>query len=653
MRISRLSAVLFAALCCLLMSSQARAQQAYGYASLSFDASTNTLTGYASTEVDYETAYYYNAEVEAKIKDENGNVLASGRGAGNPSAFTILDVFQALLCIRFTIVSSVIVAPRFLGCNGGGYFDYFGWSGYWGGTSWDYGGFSLTPRERCVLNRLIFIASIIADFVNCLPSEVSCSVSSTQILPSGLRDGIERQYLRNNAPGIIAGVTDRDNMTVSCRATDEFGTPLRGLLVRFGTDTVVVDDGGHTNHQGARPRGTFSRMSQRTDTSGVASSVFTAPPFGGSTRVVVTADGFNGSRFADIIIKVPGLEELAAGVNYRRFGGNNRHGFNHWGTPAANTGLRQIADDYKAAFYPNGWVAPPQGTAVDATDAATDYYKMHYNDMSVRLGGKFDVDGTWDVNDQHDEHRVGINCDVRNRNVPATQRARLTNVPGGFFFTRGSTDTFTHTDHWHLRFEFGVQTAQAPTNRPFSGVPAAVPGRIEVEQFDIGDHTFAYFIPPAGDTDPDRSPSVPVSTAADGSKYVGSTFGGEWLKYTVQIDTSGSYSFTTRVASPSGGQAFHFEVDGVNKTGPIFIPATGSWGSFRFVTVDDVWLDAGQRTVRLVIDGSGQNVGNFDHFTIDPYTAPELCQPTSTELQTCRNFGGFWDYSSCVCNYGP
>lgn len=652
MRTSRLSAVLFAALCCLLMSSQARAQQAYGYASLSFDESTNTLTGYASTEVDYETAYYYNAEVEAKIKDQNGKVLASGRGVGNPSAFTVLDVFQALLCIRFSIVSSVIVAPRFLGCDGG-YFDYFGWSGYWGGSLWDYGGFTLSPRERCIFNRLIFIASIIADFVNCLPTNVSCSVSSTQLLPSGLRDGLERSFLRNNAPGVIPGVTDRDTMTITCRATNEFGSPQRGLLVRFGTNNIQTDNGGHVNHPADRPRGTFSRMSQRTDTNGIASSVFTAPPFGGSTRVVVTADGFDGERNADIVIKVPGLEELPDWVNYRRFGGNTEHPFNHWGTPAANTGLRQIADDYKAAFYPNGWVAPPQGTAIDPTDAPTDYYKIHYNDMSLRLGGKFEVDGEWDINDDHDEHRVGINCDVRNRNVLTTQRARLANSPGGIFFTRGSTRTLTHGNHWHLRFEFGAQTAQLPVSTPFRGVPAAVPGRIEVEEFDIGDYTRAYYVPPIANPNPDRNPTVPVYPAADGSRHVGSTFGGEWLKYTVRVDTSGSYSFTVRVASPSGGQPFHFEVDGVNKTGPIYVPATGSWNTFRFVTFDNVWLDAGQRVVRLVLDGSGQHVGNFDYFTIDPYTAPQLCAPTSSELSACRNLGGFWDYDFCFCVYGP
>jgi hypothetical protein len=393
--------------------------------------------------------------------------------------------------------------------------------------------------------------------------------------------------------------------------------------------------------------GTLSRTSQRTNADGVASSVYTSPPFGGSARVIVTAEGFSGNRNADIIIKVPGLEELPHGENYRRFGGNTRHPFNHWAVPAANTGAQQIADDYKAEFYSNGWIEPPQGTAIDPTDAPIDYYKLHYNDMSLRSGGKFEVEGTWDVNDDHDEHRAGINCDVRNRNVPANQRARLIE----FFTNRGSTRTLTHGNHWHLRFEFGADTAGVPTTSPFSGAPAAVPGRIEVEEFDQGDYTFAYYLPPELSSDPDRNPTVPVYTASDGSRHVGSTFGGEWLNYTVNVSSSGSHSFTTRIASPYGGNTFHFEVDGVDRTGPIYIPATGSWDSFQFVTVDDIWLDAGQHTVRLVIDG-GQHVGNFDYFSISPYTPPSYCSPDWWEVQNCQNSGGYWDYGLCYCNYG-
>lgn len=641
MRTSKLTMLLFAALCCLLLSSQAQAQHAYGYASITFDENTNTVTGYASTEVDYETAYYYDAEVQAHIEDENGNVLASGSGAGNPSAFTVLDVFQALLCIRFSIISYVVVTPRFLGCDGG-YFDYFGFSDFWWGTYWDYGDFYLSPRNRCIFGRLIFIATIIADVLECLPADFNCTLN-TRVLPAGFRPGIEFPFVEGS-----------DKMTITCRVTDQFGSPMSNLRVRFGFDNTVIDSGGHELHDNrTRPRGTLSPTSPRTNGNGEVTSEYTAPHIGGTTRVVMTVQGAE-SEFADIYNSVPGLMELPHGENYRRFGGTDEHPFNHYAQPRAVTGLQQIADDYKALFFPDGWIAPPQGTFIDSFDGPTDYYKIHYNDISLRHGGKFDLALRWANNGEHDEHRIGINCDTRSRNIPADRHARLRQIFNDRGSTRTNDETGSDRPHWHLRFEFGQQAPRGRASNPVNGTPAAVPGRVEVEQFDVGANGEAYSVPGSGFAGIEKgSPDVSVYTAADGSSYVGSTFGGQWMNYTVNINSSGSYTFAARVASPSGGNTFHFEVDGVDKTGPIYIPATGSWEAFQFVTVDDVWLDAGEHIMRLVIDGAGQHFGNFDYFSISPYSPPTYCSPEWWEIQNCQNSGGYWDYGLCYCNYGP
>src|SRR5262245_33679236 len=116
MNTTKIPLLMLAAICCLFTCSGVKAQQAFGYADITFDPSTNTATGYASTELDYETAYYYDAEVQAQIQDENGNVLGSGSASGSPSAVTFFDVIETVLCFRVTIISSVIVAPHFLGC---------------------------------------------------------------------------------------------------------------------------------------------------------------------------------------------------------------------------------------------------------------------------------------------------------------------------------------------------------------------------------------------------------------------------------------------------------------------------------------------------------------------------------------------------------
>jgi hypothetical protein len=124
------------------------------------------------------------------------------------------------------------------------------------------------------------------------------------------------------------------------------------------------------------------------------------------------------------------------------------------------------------------------------------------------------------------------------------------------------------------------------------------------------------------------------------------------MNYTVNIVSTGSYSFEARVASPYSGNTFHVEVDGVDRTGPIYIPNTGSGDAYQFVVVNDIWLDAGQRIIRVVTDGAGSGKGNFDYFTINPYYPPQFCDPAWWELQDCQNGGGSWDYGLCACNYG-
>ena len=82
MRHSRFALVIFAALCCLLFSSQARAQHAYGYASINFDTSTNEVTGYASTELDYDTATTTTRRFRPRFKTTTGTCTPPAPATG-------------------------------------------------------------------------------------------------------------------------------------------------------------------------------------------------------------------------------------------------------------------------------------------------------------------------------------------------------------------------------------------------------------------------------------------------------------------------------------------------------------------------------------------------------------------------------------------
>ena len=669
MRTSKLTIVLFAALCCLLMTRQTQAQSAYGYVSLTHDGST--VSGYASTEVDYDTAYYYDAEVEAHIEDENGNWLASGTSAGNPSAFTFLDVFQAALCIRFSIVSYIIVSPRFLGCDGGGRYDYWGFSDYWWGDWWDYGDFFGSRRNRCIFSRLIFIASIITDVIRCLPAEVSCQTNNpqNQILPSGL--GTHTQFI----DGFNAQTpTHKDNLTVTCRAVNPVTRQAQsGVVIRFGFsgNAAVQDDGGHQNHITTRPLGIFIPTSDKTNANGEVSSVYTAPQHAGIIRIRMSSPETDGGKEGDITVRVPGLEELPGPTGndgYVLTGRDTFHPSNHWSKPRVNASLRQIGIDYRNRLFPES--TNPNGVPIESV--------LLFNDTSLKFGGKFDIRlipsdvPRWRTGNAHDEHRVGINCDISDRTVPndrvmdGDRMRRRWEVVEDIFFRNGSSRTNREhcRSHWHVRFEYGgrneptegcERAANPNLSTPAGGVAATVPGRVEAERFDEDNNVAGAFVPDdgsygSGDDVLYLYPLVnPLS--GGGSDYVW-TVGGQWMNYTINVASSGSYTFEARVASPSSYNTFHVEIDGANVTGSMSIPNTGSGDAYQPVAFENIWLEAGRHVVSIVVEGAGQGKGNFDYFTFSPYTPPWICDPPWWETQNCQQSGGYWDYGLCACNYG-
>jgi hypothetical protein len=78
---------------------------------------------------------------------------------------------------------------------------------------------------------------------------------------------------------------------------------------------------------------------------------------------------------------------------------------------------------------------------------------------------------------------------------------------------------------------------------------------------------------------------------------------GEWLNYTVNVTTAGSYSWTS-TSSNGGGCTFHLSVNGVNRTGPLVVPNTGGWQTWTVVSKSGISLPAGTQVLRLVTDSA-------------------------------------------------
>jgi O-glycosyl hydrolase len=175
---------------------------------------------------------------------------------------------------------------------------------------------------------------------------------------------------------------------------------------------------------------------------------------------------------------------------------------------------------------------------------------------------------------------------------------------------------------------FSLTPSQAQTvPTPFSGTPIALPGQIELENFDNGGEGIAYHdTTPANEGGAYRSTGVDleVTTDAGGGYDVGWVHAGEWLGYSTTVASSGKYDMAIRVAHAAGGGTFHVEVDGQNVTGTMTVPNTGGWQTFTTLTKGGIPLTAGAHFVKLVIDTDGTFgfTGNFNwmRFTPTPST---------------------------------
>jgi hypothetical protein len=148
--------------------------------------------------------------------------------------------------------------------------------------------------------------------------------------------------------------------------------------------------------------------------------------------------------------------------------------------------------------------------------------------------------------------------------------------------------------------------------QPYGGTAAAVPGTVQAENFDLGGESVAYHDNVAGNAGGQyrTSEDVDIITATgNGSGYVVNNFEtGEWLNYRVSVTTAGTYTISLNASSEMTSGLFHIEVDGVDVTGNLAVPNTGSWSTFQPVSASGIALSAGSHVIRVVSDQQYFNV---------------------------------------------
>jgi hypothetical protein len=117
---------------------------------------------------------------------------------------------------------------------------------------------------------------------------------------------------------------------------------------------------------------------------------------------------------------------------------------------------------------------------------------------------------------------------------------------------------------------------------------------------------------------------IEACTDAQGNNgySVGWTASGEWMEYTVEVDSTAGYTLAIRSASNSGSSRIHMEVNGKAVSPSITLAATGGWQAWKTTSVSNVMLSKGIQKVRMVFDQGGSNVNFFK--LSDPITVANI-----------------------------
>ena len=146
----------------------------------------------------------------------------------------------------------------------------------------------------------------------------------------------------------------------------------------------------------------------------------------------------------------------------------------------------------------------------------------------------------------------------------------------------------------------------------------SIPGIIPAVEYDIGAWGLSY-------TDSDyynngdgnyndgwsfRNDGVDIEANgdSDGLPYnVGWTDAGEWLRFTIQDVTPGTYDVRIRVAALSSGGIFFVQLNGTN-LGVIDVPGTGGWYEWQNIVIPDIEVSSGEQILKIQIVQAGFNI---------------------------------------------
>ncbi len=172
-------------------------------------------------------------------------------------------------------------------------------------------------------------------------------------------------------------------------------------------------------------------------------------------------------------------------------------------------------------------------------------------------------------------------------------------------YTTRSDGTLLHGYPTRIRVNGIVQTS-------FNSSPINIPGTLEVEEYDNGGEGLAYHDFEANNIPGAFRPDEGVDIGAhDGGFILEYVENNEWIEYTVDVQTAGTYRIDAMVASQVSNGRFSITSDKNNATADFLSPGTGSWTNFQQISADnEIELEAGVQILKL-------DINNGNPFNID------------------------------------
>jgi hypothetical protein len=173
---------------------------------------------------------------------------------------------------------------------------------------------------------------------------------------------------------------------------------------------------------------------------------------------------------------------------------------------------------------------------------------------------------------------------------------------------------------------------------PYTGNTTGLPGKLEAENFDRGGEGVAFHDFEVSNVPGKYRPSeaVDIDTTGDGSYCVSEIVKGEWLRYSVNVETEGTYTIEIRVSAVEAGKSFRILLDNQDVTGNVEVPNTKGMQNWQVLTVPlkVASLLTGPKTIEIQMNTSGFNLDYMNFKILNQAPKVSLTSPVTGSYVT-------------------